>query len=288
MANKTMSIEIKINVPIKVEEWFIRKSEEENSNLSKRIKKREINDEIGRLIFTLNQLLDRIEIAFERQKQFTADASHELRTPIAVIRAQVEEALGKEQTATHYQKALKLIKKQSEHMSHLVGQLLLLARIDNEENQIEKENFDIVEVIDVVVDEMQKEASQKLLSIEKVIKDDSIYFCGDQSKITQLFLNLLGNAIEYTPEKGNIKVIVKITNKKLRIDIEDTGIGILPEHQGKIFKRFYRIDKARSRKQGGTGLGLAISRWIVAKHGGTISVKSELSKGSTFTVILPL
>ncbi len=259
-----------------------------HSNLSRRIERRYIDDEIGRLTDTLNGLLDRLESAFERQKQFTTDASHELRTPISVIRAQAEEALGKTRTVEEYRKALEEIKKQTEHMSSLIGQLLLLARSDRRQNQLQKEEFNLVDVITAVAEEMQLVANQKDILIHTVVKKDKIIVFADQSQIIQLLLNLLDNGIEYTPENGTIVIRMKQIKDMVRIDVIDNGIGIPEEHQNHIFKRFYRVDKARSRSKGGAGLGLSICQWIATTHGGQISVKSKVGKGTMLTVYLPL
>jgi len=260
-----------------------------HSNLSERIEMRSnTNDEIARLIDTLNQLLDRMDNAFNRQKQFTADASHELRTPIAVIRAQVEEVLDNETVSREkYHQALYAVKKQIVHMGNLIGQMLLLSRVDENKNQLEKESFDFNFLVESLMEEMENLAQIKSISLITKIENRPLYIKADQSLITQLLLNLIDNAIKYSNEGG--KVILKVDNlgDKLKIEVKDEGSGIAEEHLNNIFERFYRVDKSRSRKNGGSGLGLAICRWIAKAHQGEISVSSIDGQGSTFTVDLP-
>lgn len=258
-----------------------------HNNLGQRIEEKKTNDEVGRLVSTLNQLLNRLEKAFEREKQFTADASHELRTPITVIRAQAEKALRNEDTREGYHHTLKVIEKQAEYMSHLIDQILLLARGDIDQQLLEREQLDLKELIMMVTDEIKEVAVKKEIKITTDIKNKEIKIYADQSMLIQLFLNLLDNAIKYTPAGGQVTVMAEQVKKGVKIKVADTGVGISLKDQKNIFERFYRVDKARSRKKGGTGLGLAICRWIVEAHGGSISVKSRENEGSTFTIHFP-
>ncbi|TDX52391.1 sensor histidine kinase [Orenia marismortui] len=257
-----------------------------HSNLSKRIIAKNNDDETGRLIATLNDLLDRLEEAFSREKRFTSDASHELRTPIAIIRAHAEENLKEGRSVEECQHALKIIQKQTDYMSHLVGQLLLLARSDTKQLSIEKENLNLTELIEIVVEEMQELALRKNIDIAMDIEDDLAIY-GDQSMLTQLLINFLDNAIKYTPSGGNVYIRAKAQNNQIEIEIKDTGIGISKEDQAYIFDRFYRVDKSRSRASGGSGLGLSICQWIIKLHKGNIEIESEVNQGSTFTIFLP-
>lgn len=260
------------------------------SNLSRRISisaKRE--DEIGRLIKTLNNLFDRLEKSFYQQKQFNADVSHELRTPISVIRAQIEEALDSEENLKPEQKNILLtIKKQIDQMNDLISQMLLLAKTDKENFKVDKEEFDLKIVIDTVIEEMNNLAFEKNISIKKeIISNKNFKIKADLSLITQLLLNLVDNAIKYTKSNGKIKIILTNLDNFYKIDIIDDGIGIAEEDLNNIFKRFYRVDKSRSREYGGTGLGLSICSWIVKIHGGKIKVESSLENGSDFSILLP-
>ncbi|PRX31045.1 heavy metal sensor kinase [Orenia metallireducens] len=257
-----------------------------HSNLSKRIIAKNSDDETGRLIDTLNDLLNRLEEAFSREKRFTSDASHELRTPIAIIRAHAEENLKGERSIKDYRHSLKVIHKQTDYMSHLVGQLLLLARSDMNQQPIEKENLDFTELVEIVIEEMEELALKKDINIDSKV-EQGLNLYGDQSMLTQLLINLLDNAIKYTHPKGSIYIDTKAKNNQIKIEIKDTGIGISKEEQAYIFDRFYRVDKSRSRASGGSGLGLSICQWIVKVHKGIIELESEINQGSTFTIYLP-
>ena len=260
------------------------------SNLSQRIRVNEgREDEIGRLVKTLNSLLDRLENSFYRQKQFNADVSHELKTPISVIKAQIEEAIDSEKKLTSDQKNILLtIKKQIEQMNQLVSQMLLLAKVDGKNIKPDKEEFDLNVVVDAVIEEMNNLASEKNISIKKEIREGQEFrMKADLSLITQLLLNLIDNALKYSKDSGKIKIILTKLDGFYRLNIIDDGIGIAEEDLDDIFKRFYRVDKSRSREYGGTGLGLSICSWIVKIHGGEINVKSSLKKGSNFEILLP-
>ena len=260
------------------------------SNLSQRIRVNEgREDEIGRLVKTLNSLLDRLENSFYRQKQFNADVSHELKTPISVIKAQIEEAIDSEKKLTSDQKNILLtIKKQIDQMNQLVSQMLLLAKVDGKNIKPDKEEFDLNVVVDAVIEEMNNLASEKNISIKKEIREGQEFrMKADLSLITQLLLNLIDNALKYSKDSGKIKIILTKLDGFYRLNIIDDGIGIAEEDLDDIFKRFYRVDKSRSREYGGTGLGLSICSWIVKIHGGEINVKSSLKKGSNFEILLP-
>jgi signal transduction histidine kinase len=260
------------------------------SNLSQRIRVNEgREDEIGRLVKTLNSLLDRLENSFYRQKQFNADVSHELKTPISVIKAQIEEAIDSEKKLTSDQKNILLtIKKQIDQMNQLVSQMLLLAKVDGKNIKPDKEEFDLNVVVDAVIEEMNNLASEKNISIKKEIREGQEFrMKADLSLITQLLLNLIDNALKYSKNSGKIKIILTKLDGFYRLNIIDNGIGIAEEDLDDIFKRFYRVDKSRSREYGGTGLGLSICSWIVKIHGGEINVKSSLKKGSNFEILLP-
>jgi heavy metal sensor kinase len=260
------------------------------NNLSQRIDIPESReDEIGRLGKTLNNLLDRLETSFFRQKQFNADVSHELKTPISVIRAQVEEALDSDQKLTSEQKdILTTIKKQIDQLNNLISQMLILAKADEKNFTLEKEKFDLEIVIDTVIEEMNNLAAEKnILITKKIIGENNFRIKADLSLITQLLLNLVDNAIKYTPAEGKIKITLKNLDNYYEINILDNGIGIPEKDLNNIFKRFYRVDKSRSRDYGGTGLGLSICSWIVKVHGGEINVESSLRNGTNFRIMLP-
>ncbi|HHY38344.1 MAG TPA: HAMP domain-containing protein [Clostridia bacterium] len=256
-------------------------------NLSERVGGPGTNDELGRLAATFDEMLDQLERNFKRQQQFTADASHELRTPIAIIRAQAEEALSKNHSVEEYKDALEVIHQQAERMSRLVRQLLFLARSDSGQEVLQKETVDVSQLVEIVAEEMGQMAASKGVELTTVLCGKPLELYGDQSKLVQLLVNLVDNAIKYTPTGGRVTISARQKENALELQVTDTGIGIPKEHQEHVFERFYRVDKARSSDTGGTGLGLAICRWIAEAHGGSINVDSEPGRGTTFTVHLP-
>ncbi|MBI2857958.1 MAG: HAMP domain-containing protein [Chloroflexi bacterium] len=255
-------------------------------DLSRRIDV-QTTDELGRLAATLNNMIERLEVAFGRQRQFTADASHELRTPLAVIQAESTLALEKERTTGEYRKSLELVVQETEYMSSIIGKLLFLARSDAGKEPLSIEPVNLKGMLQEMGADVQALAREKDLQLNmEQLQDATIR--GDRVKLRQLFLNILQNAVRYTPAGGRITASLARKDKTAVVSISDTGIGIAPEHLPHIFERFYRVDKARSRAEGGAGLGLAIARQIAEAHGGKIEVESQAGRGSTFRVSLPL
>ena len=224
--------------------------------------------------------------AYERQRQFAADASHELRTPLAVVLASADLLRSDTSiTSPFLRQVIEDVRDEVKKMTKLVGDLLTVARTDGKANQIKPMRMDLVAAAQQTVRIMRPFAEKKDIIIEEVLpKHADIY--ADEQKIRQLILILVDNAVKYTPEHGRISVQIAADKGWFHLSVADTGIGILPEHQERIFDRFYRVDKARSRRMGGNGLGLAIAREIVQAHDGTISLSSEIGKGTTFLVRL--
>jgi heavy metal sensor kinase len=257
------------------------------SDLSRRVEVGS-EDELGRLALTLNQMIARLEAAFSRQRQFTADASHELRTPLAVVQAESTLAMRKERTPDDYRKSLELISQEAEYMSAIVGKLLYLARIDAGKDHLNFERINLKELLTELSSDIEVLAREKSIEFNLAPLED-LSVEGDRVKLEQLFLNLLENAIMYTPSGGTVSASIVREGKTAVISIKDTGIGISKEHLPHLFERFYRVDKARSRTEGGgAGLGLAICKHIAEVHGGRIEVESKVGEGSTFSVFLPL
>ena len=256
------------------------------SDLSRRIDV-DNDDELGRLAATLNRMIERLEAAFNRQRQFTADASHELRTPLAVIQAEATLALSKERTEAEYRKSLELVSQEIAYMSSIIGKMLFLARSDAGKEPLNLEEVKINELLAEISADIEVLAREKGIHF-KLGPLENLTVNGDRVRLRLLLLNLLENAVRYTPAGGSISVAAVGKNGMAFIAINDTGIGIPAEHLPHIFERFYRVDKARSRADGGAGLGLAIARYFAELHGGRIEVESEVGKGSTFSVILPL
>ena len=258
----------------------------EGSDLSQRIDVK-TDDELGRLASTLNEMIGRLEESFNRQRQFTADASHELRTPLAIMQAEATLALSKERSPDDYRKSLETISQESDYMSSVIGKLLFLARSDAGKEQLSFEDVELKGLITGLASNIEALAQDKGIKFVVDAKEE-LTVNGDKVKLRQLFINILENAVRYTPIAGQISVSLVQKDANAVVAIADTGIGIPPEHLPHIFERFYRVDKARARADGGVGLGLAIAKIIAESHKGNIEVESELGKGTTFTISLPL
>ncbi len=271
-----------------------------SQNLNQRIKSLKVKDEISRLIETFNEMISRLDQSFHQVKQFSSDASHELKTPLTILKGEVEVALRKERTSQEYEQILRSNLEEINRMSKIVDNLLLLARTETGEIQLFKEEVNLSQIVSEVVTQLTKFARAKDLQIVATNHSEDIHLYGDALRIRQLLLNLIENSIKYTEPGGSISVSLD-ENAPLylpgeeekpcdgvKLVVSDTGIGIAQEDQERIFSRFFRVDKARSREQGGSGLGLSICRWIVEAHQGEISVESELGKGSRFIVKLPI
>jgi heavy metal sensor kinase len=245
------------------------------------------DDEMGRLASTLNGMIARLEEAFNRQKQFAADASHELRTPLAVIQAESSLALDKKRTQAEYRKSLDLVSQEVAYMTEIIGKLLQLARSDASSEQLNLEEVNLRDLWAELASDMEALAQEKGLQFLQGPMDN-LSVKGDKLKLRQLFLNILDNAIRYTPSGGSITGSLIRKEENAVLSISDTGMGISAEHLPFIFDRFYRVDKARTRAEGGTGLGLAIAGSIAKGHGGDIEIESQVGKGSSFHIILPL
>ncbi|MBE3090514.1 MAG: HAMP domain-containing histidine kinase [Actinobacteria bacterium] len=255
-------------------------------NINQRLKLPKVKDEVGRLAETFDEMLDKIEAAFKKERQFTTDASHELRTPITIISAHAEDALGTD-NKKDYKEALEIIYKESQKMSVMISQLLLLSRSDEGKYHLEIEDIDLKLIMDEIIGEMKE--STKANNIKLYFSgEDGLVIKADQTLITRLFINIINNAIKFSKKGGFVKVQIAADSDKnfAKILIEDNGIGIPKEDIENIFNRFYQVDKSRNDK--GTGLGLAIAKWIVDIHKGTINIESELGKGTKFYINLPL
>ncbi|MBS1251952.1 MAG: Alkaline phosphatase synthesis sensor protein PhoR [Anaerolineales bacterium] len=267
-------------------------------DLSRRIQQIGPQDEVGRLATTFNEMLERIDRLFRTQKRFIGDVSHELRTPLTVIRGNLDvlrrvdvpvrqpatDVIQKDdQRQQVLQESLAAIEGEAERMARLINDLLLLAQADAGV-QLHREP---VEIDNLLIDVCrQGQAIAKGIDLQLTVEDRGVV-SGDPDRLRQLLLNLVDNAIKYTPEGGQVTLGLARGDGWVRIDVADTGVGIPPAELPHIFDRFYRIDKARSRQGGGTGLGLSIARWIADAHGGHIDVESEVGEGTTFTVWLP-
>jgi len=222
----------------------------------------------------------------EQQKQFVSDVAHELRTPLSIMSGELEVALRKERTPADYQQVLNSSKQETDRLIELSENLLFLARADQGRQAIEFGKVDITDLIGSVIAGLQAQSTKQEIAVHFQPEEEPTFVRGQPGMLTRLFLNLIQNAIQYTPSHGEIWISLSTGKQYVEVEVRDTGVGIPPEDQQKIFDRFYRVDQSRSQTKG-YGLGLAICKSIVELHHGSITVRSALGKGSTFTVILP-
>ncbi|MBO5059500.1 MAG: HAMP domain-containing histidine kinase [Clostridia bacterium] len=258
----------------------------DSSDLSRRINIGEGKDEIFALANTFDEMLDKIEQSFEREKQFTQDASHELRTPVAVILSECEYMEECAKTDEEFKESAASVKKQAEKMSKLISELLMISRMDKNTLKTNFEETDISELLAFVCDEQEE------IRTEDILLERNIMPCvtakADRFLLARLFINLISNAYQYSESGGTIKVTLKEGIDRIVFEVSDNGIGISEEDLPKIWERFYQADASRTAKENGSmGLGLSMVKWIAECHGGRVSAKSELGCGSTFIFWLP-
>jgi heavy metal sensor kinase len=251
------------------------------SNLSSRIDVAATEDELGDLARTLNSAFERLESAMNQLRQFTADASHELRTPVSVLMTQMELALRKPRSPEEYREVLETCLKAVRRMASMSEDLLFLSRADAKAVEMRREPLDLKEVVDEAVGSVRPLA--EIRGIRMSLETSPQRLVGDRVRLGEAVTNLVTNAILYNRPEGQVKV----TLRNGILAVADTGAGIPEEDRPRVFERFYRADKSRSRNAGGAGLGLAITKWIVETHGGTISFESRAGEGTTFRVRFP-
>jgi two-component system OmpR family sensor kinase len=242
--------------------------------------------EIDDLVVIFNEMLDSIQRSIESQKRFTSDVSHEIRSPLTSLRGSIEVALRKKRPVEEYEEVLRNNLSDILRLSRITDNLLFLARADNNIHELRMQWFELDRLLESGAERLRPKADSAGLSLSEDYQQH-LEMRGDIDLIEQVFSNLIGNAIKYTPRGGSVSVRAKEDDGAVTVTVSDTGIGIPEQDLEHIFDRFYRVNKERSRKLGGTGLGLAITKWIVTSHGGTISVNSTVGKGSEFTVTFP-
>jgi len=250
------------------------------------------DDEVGQLAATFDDMLARLEDAFERQKRFIADASHEMRTPLTILKGDVEVALNRPRSADQYRETLQMVNETADRLTALVQELFLLARADNHQIPLNLKEVNLARLLAKEVAKLMPNAIKQGVAL-KLDAPDRLLMTADPAKLSQLFVNLIDNAIKYTGPGGEVKITVNSQPAHVFISIADTGPGISPEHMPHLFDRFYRVDKARSHHDtgaasSGAGLGLSIAQWLAHLHGGQIDLSSQMGQGSTFIVKLPL
>jgi heavy metal sensor kinase len=244
------------------------------------------HDELGRLAAVFNETLTRLESSFEQMRRFTADASHELRTPLTAIRSVGEVGLRARRDEFAYREIIGSMLEEADRLANLVDRLLILSRADTGQAKLSVDTIDICELAEEVAAQLDvlAEEKQQSITVEHV---GAPRWVGDRLVLRQALLNLVDNAIKYSPIGGRIAIHIEQSSTGLILDVRDTGPGIPGELQARIFDRFYRIDKARSRENGGTGLGLSIAKWAVEVHGGRLTLENTGGIGSTFRIMLP-
>jgi heavy metal sensor kinase len=256
-------------------------------NLHERLTVGNPNDEIGRLAGIFNAMLARLDTSFRVMREFMADASHELRTPLAIVQGEADVTLSREKTVDEYKQSLAIVRRQAKRMARIVSDMLSLARADAGEQHLRLEELYLNDLVEDCCHAAQALADPKGVRLTWEAGED-ISFRGDEELLKRMAVNLLDNAIHYTQPGGAVNVKLKREQSLARLIISDTGIGIPPECVGRVFDRFYRVDKSRARAGGGSGLGLSIVRLAAESHHGSVDVVSQPGQGSTFTVCLPL
>jgi heavy metal sensor kinase len=244
-------------------------------------------DELGKLAQVFNETLTRLELSFDQMRRFTADASHELRTPLTAMRSVGEVGLRGKRDAAAYREIIGSMLEEVDRLSLLVDRLLTLSRADTGEAVLAAESVDLAELAEEVTAQLDVLAEEKrqILTVER---QGNPRVTGDRLVLRQALLNLVDNAIKYSPVGGRITVRVAASAEGATLDVSDTGPGIPPELQPRVFDRFYRADTSRSRENGGgTGLGLSIARWAVEVNGGRLTLESGSGAGTTFRITLP-
>ena len=256
----------------------------ESGDLTRRLEEPRERDELRRLASTFNDMLARLDQAVGTQRRFLADASHELRSPLAAIRTNVESLLrGGDAEPRERDASLRAIARETDRMGRLVADLLALARADSGQPLV-REPVELDALLIEAYQQQRRLADGVTLTLGEI---EQVEILGDADRLKQLVLNLVDNALRYTPRGGEVTLDVTGDGQWAMLRVDDTGVGIPPEHLPHIFDRFYRVDSPRTRQGGGTGLGLAICKWVAEAHGGRIEVVSTVDLGSTFTVYLP-
>lgn len=257
----------------------------EGNDLNRRIRLDGGNDEVHVLAHTFDQMMDRLQNAFETEKQFTSDVSHELRTPVAVILSQCEYASQEGTSSGDLRASIGVIGAQARKMSALISQLLTLARTDSGKQKLQYELVNLSELAEITAEEQSLAAEEKGITLETDIQPE-ILMRADETMMMRLFINLISNSITYGKPNGRTLITLSADEREITGSVQDNGIGIPADKLDKIWQRFYQVDPART-SGSGSGLGLPMVKWIVQAHGGRIGVSSRLGEGSCFTFHFP-
>lgn len=258
-------------------------------NLTRRLPEGQSSDELGQMVRSFNLMLGRLEESFQKIRQFSGDASHELRTPLTILKGETEVALRWAKSSDEYRNVLESNIEEINRMERILEDLLLLAKSEAGELPLQNAELSLSDLLQ----ELYLQAnflgeSRRIKVLLHLDVDGEVRIIGDELRLRQMFLNLIGNGIKYTPEGGRVDIGLGLDDSNAVISIKDNGIGIDKSHLPHIYDRFYRVDAARNREDGGTGLGLAIVRWVIDAHDGIINVVSKPGAGTIFTVTLPI
>jgi heavy metal sensor kinase len=258
-----------------------------STNLSERLPVIRTGDELDRLSVSLNRMIERLDQAFQHINRFSADASHELRTPLTILQLELEGIAQSHRLNPSLTDQIGSALEETHRMSHIVENLLAISRLDAGEVKMDKTRLDLGQLAASTAEQMRLLAEEKLIQF-RINVAANIHVEGDRSRLQQVIVNLIANAIKYTQEVGEVEVNVRADRGTAVLEVSDNGVGISAQALPHVFERFYRADKARSRNSGGAGLGLAIVKAICTAHGAEIKVSSKEGYGSRFTVELPL
>lgn len=256
-------------------------------DLSRRLSHQGAKDEVGGLARTFDEMLARLQESFERERRFTSDAAHELRTPLTVLKGQIEVALDRPRERSEYEDKLRALLEQVERLIRLSNALLFLSQSDKDQLPFNETEVDLTDLLGILIEQFKPLADNKDLRLSTLVARE-LSTRGDQDQLVRLFMNLLDNALKYTPAHGEVTVSAAKEAGGIRVKIINSGAGIGEEHIPHLFERFYRVGTDRSSQTGGLGLGLAIAREIARKHGGSIEIDSHPGDGVSVTVTFPL
>ncbi|MFW6161981.1 MAG: sensor histidine kinase, partial [Planctomycetota bacterium] len=259
-----------------------------SAKLDQRLDRSGSGDEFDMLAATLNDMIERLEKSFDMLRQFAADAAHELRTPLTIMKGEAEIALrARDENPETYRSTLESTIRECDRMIGVISDLLLIAQAEAGDIPVKLQPFRLDELLADLTETFQVLAEEAQLSLD-ADPFPEILVDGDPMRLHELFANLLDNAVKYTPAGGRIAIACDLTEREVHVHVSDTGVGVPEDEVDRIFDRFYRVDRSRSRHTGGSGLGLSIARWIAEAHRGRVEVQSAEGAGTTFTVILPL
>jgi len=258
------------------------------TNLNMRIPHEKLDHEMEELVGSFNRMIERLEKSFAHVNEFSSHVAHELKTPLAIIKSELELGLVRENSKEEDKRVMNVTLGEIDRLIKTIKDMLLLAKLEYKLNIFKMEEVDIIEFLKEIYQHAKVLADQKSISLELAIPDCQVLLQGDTTHLRRIFFNILHNAVKFTKEHGKIKILGEVRGEQIFISVEDTGIGISSVDQPRIFEKFFRIRLMDQEDAGGSGLGLSMARVVARSHGGDIIFESELNKGSIFTVILPL